>query len=198
MSDVSDDPPRRQRLAAYVVLRRGGPSGGEVLLARIASHIHDDLWTLPGGGVDHGEDPRDAAAREVHEHFTGARPDGRVEDFHGVGLIFDAHVLPESDGVEPHVVEVDGTTRAIAWVPVEQARSFVSMLRGVSKQPVAYAELPGAQHAFEIFPSIRASAAAHAVERFLAVVRSEHGGETPAEAVDEDIVAAARGDVTAS
>ena len=35
-----------------------------------------------------------------------------------------------------------------------------------------------------ILPSIRAHAAADAVERFLAVVRSEHGGETPAEAVD--------------
>ena len=26
-----------------------------------------ELWTLPGGGLDHGEDPRDAVVREVHE-----------------------------------------------------------------------------------------------------------------------------------
>ena len=63
------------------------------------------------------------------------------------------------------------------------------MLREESKAPVAYAELPGAQHAFDIFPSVRANAASHAVERFLAVIRSEQGGETPAEAVDEDTVA---------
>jgi acetyl esterase/lipase len=69
-------------------------------------------------------------------------------------------------------------------VPVAQARTFVDELRKESTQPVVYAELPGAQHAFEILPSIRAHAAAQAVERFLAVVRSERGGETPAEAVD--------------
>jgi acetyl esterase/lipase len=69
-------------------------------------------------------------------------------------------------------------------VPVEQARTFVDELRKESKQPVVYAELPRAQHAFELLPSIRAYAAAHAVERFLAVVRSEHGGQTPAEAID--------------
>ncbi len=33
-------------------------------------------------------------------------------------------MLPESEGVEPHVVEVDGTTRAIAWVPLERARTL--------------------------------------------------------------------------
>jgi acetyl esterase/lipase len=69
-------------------------------------------------------------------------------------------------------------------VPVEQARTFVDELRKGSSQPVAYAELPGAQHAFEIFPSVRTHATVHAVERFLAVIRSEHGGKTPAEAVD--------------
>ena len=40
------------------------------------------------------------------------------------------------------------------------------------------------------FPSVRTHATVHAVERFLAVVRSEQGGQTPAEAVDEATVAA--------
>ncbi len=59
-------------------------------------------------------------------------------------------------------------------VPVGQARTFVDELRKESVEPVVYAEMPGAQHAFEVLPSVRAHASAHAVERFLAVVRSEH------------------------
>ena len=38
---------------------------------------------------------------------------------------------------------------------VENARTFVDALRCVSTSPVVYAELPGAQHAFEVFHSIR-------------------------------------------
>jgi len=53
-------------------------------------------------------------------------------------------------------------------VPVEQARSFTARLAEVSRQPVVYAELPYAQHAFEIFGSARAAHAAVAVEQFLA------------------------------
>lgn len=55
-------------------------------------------------------------------------------------------------------------------VPVEQARSFVARLREVSHQPVVYAELPRAQHAFDIFGSARAAHAAVAVEQFLAEI----------------------------
>ena len=40
-----------------------------------------------------------------------------------------------------------------------------------------------AQHAFDTLPSVRAHHTAHAVERFLAVVRSGHAGPTPSEAV---------------
>jgi acetyl esterase/lipase len=71
-------------------------------------------------------------------------------------------------------------------VPVEQARAFSSMLRTVSRQPVVYAELARAQHAFDVMPSVRAHHTMHAVERFLAVVRSRQGGATPAEAVGVD------------
>ncbi|WP_066914887.1 alpha/beta hydrolase [Mycobacterium interjectum] len=53
-------------------------------------------------------------------------------------------------------------------IPVEQARRFTARLRAVSRQPVAYAELPCAQHAFDIFGSARAAHAAVAVEQFLA------------------------------
>jgi acetyl esterase/lipase len=87
-----------------------------------------------------------------------------------------SHVGPHA----PPFFVLHGTNDSL--VKVEQARTFVDELRKESAQPVVYAELPGAQHAFEIFPSVRAHAAAHAVERFLAVVRSEAGGPTPAEA----------------
>jgi acetyl esterase/lipase len=57
-----------------------------------------------------------------------------------------------------------------SFIPVMQARGFVARLREVSTQPVVYAELPCAQHAFDIFGSARAAHAAVAVEQFLAEI----------------------------
>jgi len=51
MSVESSGLPRRQRVAAYAVIVRGG----EVLLSRLAPSIsEEELWTLPGGGIDFG------------------------------------------------------------------------------------------------------------------------------------------------
>ena len=55
-------------------------------------------------------------------------------------------------------------------IPVGEAREFVDELRAVSNSPVAYAELPGAQHAFDMFGSPRAHQSAEAVARFLSWV----------------------------
>ncbi len=52
-------------------------------------------------------------------------------------------------------------------VPVVEARAFVERLRGVAKNPVVYAELAGAQHAFDIFPSFRSAGVLRGVARFL-------------------------------
>ncbi|NYD41696.1 alpha/beta hydrolase [Nocardioides panaciterrulae] len=52
-------------------------------------------------------------------------------------------------------------------VPLAQARLFVDRLRAVSKRSVVYAELPGAQHAFDVFPSIRSAHIVRAVDRYL-------------------------------
>jgi 8-oxo-dGTP pyrophosphatase MutT (NUDIX family) len=132
---VDAAPPERQRIAAYALLTRDG----EVLLTQMSSRTRiEGRWTLPGGGIDHGEDPRSALRREVYEetglrvepgrvldvhatHFVGARADGLVENYHGIHLIFEAEVDPSSREVVPHVVEEDGSTARAAWVRVEDA-----------------------------------------------------------------------------
>lgn len=63
-------------------------------------------------------------------------------------------------------------------VLAEDARRFASELGQVSSQPVVYAELPGTQHNFDFFPSLRSRAVNEAVEDFAAWVRSD--GNRPA------------------
>jgi acetyl esterase/lipase len=58
-------------------------------------------------------------------------------------------------------------------VPVEDAREFVELLRAVSESPVLYAEMQGAEHAFEIFPSFRTARVIEGVERFLHSVHQQ-------------------------
>ncbi|MEX2538608.1 MAG: alpha/beta hydrolase [Actinomycetota bacterium] len=49
---------------------------------------------------------------------------------------------------------------------VEEARAFATRLREASREPVVYAELPGTQHAFDTFLSIRSLYAVRAIARF--------------------------------
>jgi len=65
----------------------------------------------------------------------------------------------------PPFFVLHGTHDSLA--SVGEARLFVERLRAVSRNPVVYAELPGAQHAWEIFRSVRAMHSVHAVTRFL-------------------------------
>ncbi|WP_194897478.1 NUDIX hydrolase [Catenulispora pinisilvae] len=83
------------RLAAYAVCI----VDVRVLLARHVSPTGESVWTLPGGGVEHTEDPFDAVIREVAEE-TGC--DAVVERLLGV----DSRVIPISEmrvpGPVPH------------------------------------------------------------------------------------------------
>jgi 8-oxo-dGTP diphosphatase len=116
-------PPRPAlRVGAYAVVVRDGA----VLLAR---WIGSDppRWTLPGGGLDHGEDPAAAAVREVREEtgyavrldrlltvhsFHVVLPDAPV-DFHGIQIVYAGTVI----GGEL-CFELDGSTDMAAWHPL--------------------------------------------------------------------------------
>ena len=59
-------------------------------------------------------------------------------------------------------------------VPVAESRHFVEALKSHSEQPVAYAEIAGAQHAFDLFASLRTQAVIHAVEAFADCIHADY------------------------
>jgi acetyl esterase/lipase len=64
-------------------------------------------------------------------------------------------------------------------LPVENARHFAEKLRCVSQNPVVYAELPGAQHIFDMFRSIRGDAVVNGAEAFAAWVQARRAMRQP-------------------
>ncbi|WP_255952970.1 NUDIX hydrolase [Streptomyces odontomachi] len=116
------------RLAAYAVCIEDG----RVLLARHVSPQSVSTWTLPGGKVEHAEDPFDAVIREVAEE-TGC--DAQVERLLGV----DSRLIPAADrlpGLPDHQnvgifyrvritggrlrPEPNGETAESVWTPIPE------------------------------------------------------------------------------
>ena len=64
-------------------------------------------------------------------------------------------------------------------IAAAHAKEFAEKLRGTSTSPVLYAELPGGQHNFDRFPSIRFFGVVDAVETFANWVRSRSTSEHP-------------------
>jgi 8-oxo-dGTP diphosphatase len=143
-------PVLRQRLAAYALV----VDNGRILLTQLSRRTGwPGGWTLPGGGVDHGEDPKDAVVRETYEetgqhlsdpvlvdvesdHFVGVSPAGVLEDFHAVRLLFRATIAEPG---EPVVLDVGGTTAAARWVPLPEAGELdlVALARNALDRAVA-------------------------------------------------------------
>ncbi|MFI5952621.1 alpha/beta hydrolase fold domain-containing protein [Cryptosporangium sp. NPDC051539] len=157
----------------------GGSAGGH-LVALHALTAPDRRWqpgfedvdtsvaaAVPFYGVYDWTDPADAGLVRLIERAVIKRSLADAPDeYRSASPRF--AIRPDA----PPFFVLHGTNDSL--VPVATAREFASELRAVSTSPVAYAEFPGAQHAFEIFSSPRAHACAEAVERFLGVVYGAH------------------------
>jgi acetyl esterase/lipase len=84
------------------------------------------------------------------------------------GLFAEASPIDHVHAAAPPFLIVHGDRDNL--VPVDDARLFVERLRAVSRSPVAYAELVGGHHAFEVFPSVRAAHVVEGAEQFLQTV----------------------------
>jgi ADP-ribose pyrophosphatase YjhB (NUDIX family) len=125
---VTDPVRRMTRVAGYALC----VDGDAILLSRIAqgaTATSDGMWTLPGGGIEFGEHPADAALRELTEEtgllgeivdlatvhsWTGrfVNPDdGIATDFHGIRVIYRVRIT----GGELRD-ETGGSSDTCAWV----------------------------------------------------------------------------------
>lgn len=116
----------RQRIGAYALAY----DGDRVLLCRMsADTATPDRWTLPGGGVQHGEHPADTVLRELLEEtglqgtvgallgvhsniYIGPKTGDR---FHGIRLIYAVHTSGR-----PGDAETDGSTAGACWLPRDE------------------------------------------------------------------------------
>ncbi|MGA3148567.1 MAG: NUDIX domain-containing protein [Acidimicrobiales bacterium] len=121
-------PAHRQRVAVYGICE--DRRGHRVLLVRAARYLTvAGRWFLPGGGIDHGEDPVAALRREFTEE-TGLQVE--VGDLRGI--LSDVSTLP--NGTLLHTIrivygidsysgvlrdETGGSSDAARWQPIDQA-----------------------------------------------------------------------------
>ncbi|MDN3289206.1 NUDIX domain-containing protein [Streptomyces thermocarboxydus] len=118
---------RTLRVAAYAVVVRDG----QLLLARARDDDGNPEWVLPGGGMEHGEDPYGTVRRELEEEtgylvevtgFLGIDSSRRTlprrfrrrVDHQGLRLLYEARIA----GGELRD-EVNGSTELAAWQPLD-------------------------------------------------------------------------------
>jgi 8-oxo-dGTP diphosphatase len=112
------------RVAAYAVIV---DEERRILLAHWNEHGHSG-WTLPGGGLEDGEDPADAAVREVWEetgfdveldgllginsHVVSGeqRVNASGRPLHSIRIVYTAHIIAGD-----LTNELDGSTDEASW-----------------------------------------------------------------------------------
>jgi acetyl esterase/lipase len=155
----------------------GGSAGGH--LASLAALIRDRARFQPGFEQ---VDTRVSVAVPFYGRYDFLN---RHEVLAGNGLksFLSQQVMPGPQASDPELWELASPESQVhadappflvihgskdSMIPAAEARAFVRALSAVSTQPVDYAELQGAEHAFDMVRSSWATPSVNAVARFLA------------------------------
>ena len=161
----------------------GGSAGGH--LASLMALTQNDAEYQPGF---EDTDTSVQAAVPIYGVYDFVEP-GKTWGHDDLGAFLEKHVFKTTRDEDPKAFEkasplhrlgpdappffvVHGASDTL--VPAPEAREFVRAFRERAMAPIAYAEIPGAQHAFELFPSVRSQITRSGIELFLAWAWSEH------------------------
>jgi acetyl esterase/lipase len=159
--DHLDDAKRALAWAHEHAAEYGGDAGTVVVAGSSAGAQLSALCALTASNdSDHGHARVDAAVclYGYYGRYYGRGPD---ESPVSTPLALDASTAPPF-----FLAHGDHDT----YAPVEGARALTNHLRAQSSAPVVYAELPGGQHAFDLFYSWRGAAVVDGIDSFLARV----------------------------
>lgn len=127
----------------------GTAGGAAIVLTRRAAKLrsHTKQWALPGGRIDEGETPADAAMREIEEEIgvtvTEADLLGRLDDYPTrSGYVISPFVFWTPDGAEPEANPDEvASIHRVALTELQREPRFVSIPE--SDRPVIQVPIGG-------------------------------------------------------
>lgn len=119
---------QRSRLSAYGLIV---DDFKRILLCRLSSIVGSEAgkWTLPGGGVDFGEEPKTTVVREIKEETGLDAKVSKLLDIDSAVFDFETHVVHATRIIYQTevsagtiVVESEGSTDAADWFAPDQLK----------------------------------------------------------------------------
>ncbi|MZG06443.1 NUDIX domain-containing protein [Streptomyces sp. SID5614] len=154
------------RASAYAI----AVEGDRLLLIRLsdASPVFaPGLWHMPGGGIDPGEQPLEALSRELREETGLELADARLVDARTYAVrrnrvswsLTALFYVVALKGGAPAVSEIDGSTDAVAWIPLAdlQHDTMLSPAAADALRILEQAESAGHSHSLRTATSTVAS-----------------------------------------
>ena len=193
----------REHIAEYggdpgFIAVSGGSAGGH--LCSLVALTPDEVGWQPG--FEHMDTRVDACVPFYGVYDVTGAPDRSGAYGQGLPDLLARLVMKVSLDDDPHLFALASPDQRVttaappmfvlhgtndSLVPLPVARHFVDQLRSVSRAPVVYAELPGAQHAFDVMASIRCRHTTMGVVRFLESMRARAAGGVSPSPADEEV-----------